>query len=246
MHVAAAVGGKSVGIYGGFSRFRETAPFGEGSLLLEGVELADVDVESVAIAVRLQLARVDEAAARARWQTRALDVARTRIVDDGPGGLGGVRYDMLAERAPSGDDEMRSRLVRALGLATFPRQWVGLAVPDDALRAALEPFGASALRTEVGEALVRWAEALETTAGRWLATTRSQEVADAAIGVLLKVEAMNVSQVLGDGVATLPRLLEWDLKMIAFDEPAAFGEAHAACLRETATLARAWAAALSP
>jgi hypothetical protein len=244
MHIGVAAGAKTVGIYGGFARYRETAPFGEGSLLLEGAELPDVDVESVVAAVRLQLGRLDEADAKAIWQARPIDVARTRIVDDGPEALGGVRYEVLAERALQGEDDHRSRLVRALALATFPRAWIGLDVSSDALRAALEPFGASERRTEAGEALVRWAEALETTADRWLATTRAEEVVDAAIGVLLKVEAMNVGQILGDGIAMLSRILEWDLKMISFEEPVAFGEARAACLRETAAVARAWAGAL--
>lgn len=244
MHIAAGANAKSVGIYGGFARYRETAPFGDGALLLEGAELPDVDVESVVAAVRLQLGRVDEASAKAVWQARAIDVARSRIVEDRPDSLGGARYEVLAERAPQSDDERRTRLVRALALATFPRRWIGLDVSADALRDALEPFGPSVLRTEAGEGLVRWAEALETTADRWLATTRAEEVLDATIGVLLKVEGMNVGQILGDGIAMLSRLLEWDLKMIAFEEPATFGEARAACLRESAGLARAWAGAL--
>ncbi len=243
MHVAAAAGAKAVGIYGGFARYRETAPFGGGYLVLESEELTGVEVAAVRAAVLATVGRLGEPEARASWGS-GLEVARTRIDPDRPGELGGLRFDVLVDRHGDGPDALRNRIVRTLVERTFARRWGSSEAERDELVAALEAFGNSEVRTEAGEGLLRWAEALEAMATRWLAATEGAAPSDEQIAILLKVEAMNVGQILGDGIVVLAKLLEWDLKMICFTDMASFGAARSTVLRDTARLARRWAAAL--
>ena len=256
MHVAAATGVKAVGMYGGFSRYRETAPFSEGNLLLECAEVADVDVRSVVEAVLVQLGRREESTALAHWQNVGVEVARTRLHADRPEALGGLAYDVLTERAsaPTGTDfspeeidgdAARHKLIRALARASFERLWIGKPLTESDLQSALVPFGASDVRADLNEGLERWAVALENMGDRWISCGKTEEVTDGQVAVLLKVEGMNVSQIIGDGANMPAKLLEWDLRMIPFTDLDSFVAARAAKLRSAASLARSWAKALA-
>lgn len=246
LHIAAAAGAKSVGFYGGFSRYRETAPFGNGHLLLEGAELADVGVEAAKEAVLVQLGRRSEADAIAVWRSAGVEVARTRIEDDRIDAMGGVRYTVLVDRHGDGDEPIMNRMVQKLAECTYEKAWAGTTAGADELAASLVSFTRHDLRTELGDAHRRWSANLEKTADRWLALASEEVVHNGQVGTLLKVEAMHVQEILGAGTALLSKLLEWDLKMIPFAHLETFAADHATELRATALLSRRWADAFGP
>lgn len=246
MHIASAAGAKAVGIYGGFSRYRETAPFGAGHLLLEGDSLGAVDVASVKEAVLVQLGTRPVAEAVAHWRAMGVEAAQSHVDDDRVGCLGGLRYEVLADRAGDGEDARIHRIIRRLALCTFRRTWLGAPVEPRELVEAIAGIDDADLRSDLAAAHERWAESLDTTADRWASLAAAEQVVDGQVSVLLKVEAMNVQQIAGAGTLLLSKLLEWDLKMIPFEDLDSFVAARCHELRAMATLARAWSSALAP
>ncbi len=123
VHIAAAVGAPVLGVYGGSSLFRETAPWSEGHWVLQAPALGSTEgmerlsPELVALAVEVRLGRRDRAELRERLVADGVAAWETRFLPPGADPLGGLDYRPLHD--PGSDREhavagaLRTAIARA-------------------------------------------------------------------------------------------------------------------------------------
>lgn len=93
IHIASAVGTRCVGLYGASAWFSETAPWGNGHLIIQ----AALDAPMSSLSVETVLTAVSAAIGEASITTTATEtIWRTHLDADDP--LGGIRYELLAAK----------------------------------------------------------------------------------------------------------------------------------------------------
>ncbi len=253
LHVAAAAGSKTVGIYGSQSRFVETAPFASGHLLIEpkpmndgARPLANVDPASVRLAILHQLGRVRVDEATTHWHAADVIVARTKIVEDSVHGLGGIVYERLTSEEPNA-----AALIRTMARPWFAARWVGAAsTPETLAKTLQDQLGAptaktSALATELAAGCTNFANSLSRLGYIWDTLAALPSVDDATLQAANAVEEQTIASAVGTGTQILPRRASWLLKMIPFTDLPSMAADRRRILGEVAEDAHAFANALA-
>jgi len=93
IHIASAVGTRCVGLYGASAWFSETAPWGDGHLIIQ----AALDAPMSSLSVETVLTAISAAIGEASITTTGTEtIWRTHLDADDP--LGGIRYELLAAK----------------------------------------------------------------------------------------------------------------------------------------------------
>jgi len=122
-HIAAAVGTKVVGLYGSTAYFAETAPWGEGHLILQtqiGASMSALSTDTVLAAILNRLDRVDAHSLQREWTLRGQAAWETRFLPQDADPLGGLCYRPLHRRSLSVADLFAQALRHA-----FAREFWG-------------------------------------------------------------------------------------------------------------------------
>jgi ADP-heptose:LPS heptosyltransferase len=259
VHIASCTGTPVVGLYGATASFRETAPWGEGHLILQApleTELARLPPDLVLGACLTRLGILEEAEWRRDLEIHRATAWETLFLPQDSDPLGGLGYRPVHRPAPQAAD-LFTRSLRHLFAADFLRSEVevslsymeswhssppsqpSLLADLQALAAAVE---AAAAQLDRMAGMASEAAAL-SRAGTAKAAERIQATATELIEALegLKVAAANSP---AGVLQPVIRYLDWDFRMMPMLAPVETFRYHQRrYARAAATLRQAYAAA---
>jgi len=119
VHVASAVGTRVLGLYGASAYFSETAPWGEGHLILQsplGTPVSGIEPELVIAAARQRLGLLNEGTLRTELHRGKQAAWETQFLAAGTDPVGGLCYRPMQEEEPKAGDLFTRALRHAFAL----------------------------------------------------------------------------------------------------------------------------------